>query len=129
MFGFLASLASRFIPAITGLASKIVPAIGRAFAVGKTVAPKIIGAVGKAANAVNTGIAVGKAVKGAVDKVAPEVGKKVEEVYNKKIGGKVSIGDVVERGEKGLAKAVKVADEAKSVFANIPVLENKPNFF
>ena len=102
---FLLNMASRFLPAITGLASRAIPALTSAFAVGKQIAPKLIGAVGNV--------------------IAPELTKKVEDAYNTKIGGKFSVGDIIERGEKGLAKASGVADQAKAVFANLPVLQEQ----
>jgi hypothetical protein len=119
---FLLNMASRFLPAISGLASRAVPALTSAFAVGKQIIPRVIGAVGKIQNAFNTAKQIGKAVKSVSGAVAPEITKKVEDAYNTKIGGKFSMGDIIERGEKGLAKASGIADNAKAVFANIPVL-------
>jgi len=123
MFGFLASLASKFIPTLFGLGSKILPAVSKAVAVGKAVIPKVASAVGKVANGIATAKAVGKAVKGAVGSVAPEATKKVEEAYNKKIIGGRSLGDLVESGERGIGKVKDVADRAKAVMANIPIGE------
>lgn len=122
---FLLNMASRFLPAITGLASRAIPALTSAFAVGKQIAPKLIGAVGKMQNAYNTAKQIGKSVKAVGNVVAPELTKKVEDAYNTKIGGKFSVGDIIERGEKGLAKASGVADQAKAVFANLPVLQEQ----
>jgi hypothetical protein len=117
---FLLNMASRFLPAIAGMASRAIPAITSAFAVGKRIAPAVIGAVGKIQNAVGIGKNIGKLAHGIGQKVAPELTRKVEEAYNaKKIGG-LSVGDIVERGEKGLAKAAGIADQAKAVFANMP---------
>lgn len=117
---FLLNMASRFLPAIAGMASRALPALTNAFAVGKRILPSVIGAVGKVQNAIGIGKNVGKLVHGIGEKVAPELTKKVEDAYNaKKIGG-LSLGDIVERGEKGLAKAAGIADQAKAVFANMP---------
>ncbi len=118
---FLLNMASKFLPAISGLASRAIPALTSAFAVGKQIAPKIIGAVGKVQNAVNTAKQIGKTARTIGNAIAPEVTKKVEDAYNTKIGGRYSIGDIVERGEKGLSKASGIADQAKAVFANMPV--------
>lgn len=119
MFGFLSSLVSRAIPAITGLASRALPAIGKAIAVGKNVASAAGSAVGKAQTALSTAKAVGKAAKGAVRSVSPELANKIDEEYNKKRGG-VSISDVVGKADRGLAKASGYADQAKQVLANLP---------
>ena len=117
---FLLNMASRFLPAISAMASRAIPAISSAFAVGKRILPQVIGAVGKVQHAVNTAKQVGKTAREVGRVVAPEITKKVEDAYNtKKIGG-LSVGDIVERGEKGLAKAAGVADQAKAVFANMP---------
>ena len=117
---FLFNMASKFLPAITAMASRAIPAISSAFSVGKRILPQVIGAVGKVQNAVNTAKQVGKTVKAVGQAVAPEIVKKVEDAYNsKKIGG-LSVGDIVERGEKGLAKVAGVADQAKAVFGNMP---------
>lgn len=117
---FLLNMASKFLPAVAGLASRAMPYITNAFAVGKRIAPSVIGAVGKIQNAIGMAKNVGKLAHGVGQKIAPELTKKVEDMYNaKKIGG-LSLGDIVERGEKGLAKAAGVADQAKAVFANIP---------
>ncbi len=121
MFGFLANLASKFIPAISGLASRAIPAVTSAIAVGKRVAPKIIGAVGKAQNAINTAKNIGKKVKGAINTMSPELGKKIDENINRKIIGGKSIGDLLESGERGLGQVKDVADKAKAVLANIPI--------
>lgn len=120
MFGFLASLASKVIPAITGLFSRAAPVVAKAVAVGKNIIPKVANAVGKAQTIFSTGQAVGKAVKGALDKTAPSLAQKVEEEYNKKRVKGMSISDIVEKGNKGLAKASGMANDAKAVFANIP---------
>lgn len=117
---FLLNMASRFLPAIGAMASRAIPALTSAFAVGKRIAPAVIGAVGKVQNAISTAKQVGKTVRAVGQAVAPELTKKVEDAYNtKKIGG-LSVGDIVERGEKGLAKAAGVAEQAKAVFANMP---------
>jgi hypothetical protein len=117
---FLLNMASKFLPAIAGMASRAIPALTSAFAVGKRIAPAVIGAVGKVQNAINTAKAVGKTAREVGRAVAPDITKKVEDAYNaKKIGG-LSVGDIVERGEKGLAKAAGVAEQAKAVFANMP---------
>jgi len=117
---FLLNMASKFLPAITSMASRAIPAISSAFAVGKRVLPQVIGAVGKVQQAVNTAKQVGKTVKAVGQAVAPEITKKVEDAYNaKKIGG-LSVGDIVERGEKGLATVAGVANQAKAVLANMP---------
>ena len=117
---FLLNMASRFLPAIAGMASRAIPAITSAFAVGKRIAPAVLGAVGKIQNAIGIGKQVGKLAHGVGQKIAPELTKEVEDAYNaKKIGG-LSLGDIVERGEKGLAKAAGIADQAKAVFANMP---------
>jgi len=117
---FLLNMASKFLPAISGLASRAIPALTTAFAVGKQIAPKVIGAVGKIQNAVNTAKQITKTARTIGNAVAPELTKRVEDAYNTKIGGKFSVGDIIERGEKGLAKASGIADQAKAVFANIP---------
>jgi len=115
----LGGLASKFIPAVAGLASRAVPAITRGIAVGKSLLPKVVGAVGKVSNMISQGKAVGKAVKGAVDAVAPEMGKKIDEAYNRKVVGGMSVADVLEKGEKGLATATGLANSAKQVLANV----------
>jgi len=119
MLPSLAGLAGRFLPALTGLASRAIPAMTRAIAVGKNIVPRVLGAVGKVQNMINTGRAVGKAVKGAVDNVAPEVGKKMDDAYNRKLVGGMSISDVLEKGQKGLANATGLANNAKQILANI----------
>lgn len=116
---FLLNMA-RFIPAIAGMASRAIPAITSAFAVGKRVLPTVISAVGKAQAALSTAKAVGKGVKEVGKVVAPELTQKVEDAYNSKIGGKASIADIVNTGEKGLSTASNIANKAKAVFANIP---------
>jgi hypothetical protein len=120
---FLLNMASKFLPAISGLASRAIPALTSAFAVGKQIAPKIIGAVGKVQNAVNTAKQLGKTARTIGNAIAPEVTKKVEDAYNTKIGGRYSVGDIIEKGEQGLAKASGIADQAKAIFANIPMAQ------
>lgn len=117
---FLLNMASKFLPAISAIASRAVPAISSAFAVGKNILPQVIGAVGKVQNAVNTAKQVGKTIQSVGNVIAPDLTKKVENAYNSKRIGGLSIGDIVERGEKGLSKAAGVADQAKAVFANMP---------
>jgi phage-related protein len=119
MLPSLAGMAGKFLPAITGLASRAVPMVSKAIAVGKNIVPKVLGAVGKVQNAINTAKAVGKVAKGAVDTVAPEIGKKIDDAYNRKIVGGMSVGDVLEKGEKGLAQASGVANQAKAILANV----------
>ena len=117
---FLINMASKFLPAIGAMASRAIPAISSAFAVGKRVIPQVIGAVGKVQQAVNTAKQIGKTVSAVGHAVAPEITRKVEDAYNsKKIGG-LSVGDIVERGEKGLANVAGIANQAKAVFANMP---------
>jgi hypothetical protein len=120
MFGFLANLASKFIPAITGLASRAIPAVTRAVAVGKKIVPRVIGAVGKAQNALHTAKNIGKTARGIVGNISPELGKKIDETYNKKMIGGKSLGDLVESSDRGLGQVKDVADKAKAVLANIP---------
>ena len=117
---FLFNMASKFLPAIAGMASKAIPALSSAFAVGKRYVPQIIGAVGKAQNMVNKAITVGKAIHNVAQTVAPEQVRKVENAYNSKIIRGNSIGDILEKGQKGLATAAGVADQAKALLANIP---------
>jgi hypothetical protein len=117
---FLFNMASKFLPAIAGLASRAMPAITSAFAVGKRVLPQVLGAVGKAQQIAQKASAVGKTIQNIGSVVAPELTKKVENAYNSKIVGNNSIGDILEKGQKGLATAVGVADKAKELLANIP---------
>jgi hypothetical protein len=117
---FLFNMASKFLPAIAGLASRAMPAISSAFAVGKRVLPQVIGAVGKAQNMVNKAVTVGKAIHNVGQAVAPDLVKKVDNLYNTKIVRGNSIGDILEKGQKGLATAAGVADQAKALLANIP---------
>ena len=89
------------------------------------VLPKVIGAVGKAqqiAEKVNNGVKIAKQIGSAV---APEIVKKVENAYNSKIIGNTSIGDILEKGQKGLASAAGVSDKAKELLANIPPADIK----
>ena len=116
---FLLNMASKFLPAIGALASRAMPAITSAFAVGKRILPQIVGAVGKAKQIANKVSAVGKVAKDIGSAVAPELTKKVENAYNSKIVGNNSIGDILEKGQKGLATAAGVADKAKELLANI----------
>jgi hypothetical protein len=117
---FLLNMASKFLPAIGAIASRAMPAISSAFAVGKKFLPKIIGAVGKAQHLAQQATAVGKTIHNVGSAVAPELTKKVENAYNSKIVGNNSIGDILEKGQKGLATAVGVADKAKELLANMP---------
>lgn len=117
---FLLNMASKFLPAIAGIASRAIPAISSAIAVGKNVIPKIAGAVGKAQQVYQTAKAVGKGLQGVGKVVAPDLTQKVENTFNRKMIGNKSIADVVNYGEKGLAGAAKITDQAKGIFANIP---------
>jgi hypothetical protein len=81
--------------------------------------PQVVGAVGKAQHIANKVSAVGKVVHNIGSAVAPEITKKVENAYNSKIVGNNSIGDILEKGQKGLATAAGVADKAKELLANI----------
>jgi hypothetical protein len=117
---FLLNMASKFLPAIGALASRAMPAITSAFSVGKRILPQVIGAVGKAQNIANKVTAVGKTIHNIGSAVAPELTKKVENAYNSKIIANNSIGDILEKGQKGLATASGVADKAKELLANIP---------
>ena len=117
---FLLNMASKFLPAIAGLASRAMPAITSAFAVGKRVLPQVLGAVGKAQQIASKVSAVGKVARDIGSAVAPELTKKVENAYNSKIIGNNSIGDILEKGQKGLVSAAGVADKAKELLANIP---------
>jgi hypothetical protein len=117
---FLVNMASKFLPAIGALASKVMPSVTSAFAVGKKVLPQIVGAVGKVQHAAEKVIGVGKVAKQIATAVAPEITKKVENAYNSKIVGNNSIGDILEKGQKGLASASGVANQAKELLANIP---------
>lgn len=117
---FLFNMASKFLPAIAGLASRAMPYITSAAAVGKRVLPQVIGAVGKAQNLAQRAVAVGKTVRNYGNLVAPELTKRVENAYNSKIIGNNSIGDILEKGQKGLVSAAGVADKAKELLANIP---------
>lgn len=117
---FLLNMASKFLPAIGALASRAMPAITSAFAVGKRILPQVVGAVGKAQHFAQKANAIGKVVHNIGSAVAPELTKKVENAYNSKIVGNNSIGDILEKGQKGLATAAGVADKAKELLANIP---------
>tara|TARA_R110000868_G_scaffold169262_1_gene404222 strand:+ start:1980 stop:2327 length:348 start_codon:yes stop_codon:yes gene_type:complete len=113
-------MASKFLPAVAGLASRAMPYLSSAFAVGKRVLPQVIGAVGKAQHMAQQASAVGKSLHNVGSAIAPELTKKVENAYNSKIIGNNSIGDILEKGQKGLATAVGVADKAKELLANMP---------
>jgi hypothetical protein len=117
---FLLNMASKFLPAIAGIASRAIPAISSAIAVGKNVLPQVAGAVGKAQQAFQTAKAVGKTIHGIGKVVAPDLTQKVENTFNKKMVGGKSIADVVNYGEKGLSTASNISNQAKGVFANIP---------
>lgn len=117
---FLLNMASKFLPAIAGIASRAIPGLSSAIAVGKNVLPQVAGAVGKANQIFQTAKAVGKTIHGVGKVIAPGLTQKVEDTFNKKLVGNKSIADVVNYGEKGLAGATKITDQAKGVFANIP---------
>jgi hypothetical protein len=117
---FLLNLASKFLPSIAGLASRAIPAISSAIAVGKNVLPHVASAVGKAQQAYQTAKAVGKGIHSVGKVIAPELTQKVEDTYNKKMVGNKSIADVVNYGERGLAGAANLTNQAKGVFANLP---------
>lgn len=117
---FLLNMASRFLPSIIGMASRAIPALSSAIAVGKNVLPQVAGAVGKANRMFQIAKAVGKGIHGIGNIVAPNLTKKVEDTFNRKLVGNKSIADVVNYGEKGLAGAAKITDQAKNIFANIP---------
>ena len=116
---FLLNMASKFLPAIGALASRAMPAMTSAFAVGKRFLPQVLGAVGKAQNLAQRATAVGKTIQNIGSIVNPELTKKIENAYNSKIIRNNSIGDILEKGQKGLATAVGVADKAKELLANI----------
>ena len=117
---FLLNMASKFLPAIAGIASRAIPGLTSAIAVGKQIIPHIAGAVGKAQQIYQGAKAVGKTIGSIGKSIAPDLAKKVEDTFNKKIVGNKSIADVVNYGEKGLAGAAKLTDQSKGVFANIP---------
>ncbi len=121
----LMGLASRALPAIAGLASRAVPALTRAVAVGKSVLPRVANAIGKGQQMYNTAKAIGKGAHQAIKVVSPDAGKRLEDAYNRKVVGGLSVSDVVERGQKGLAGATGLTNSAKGIFANVidPALE------
>jgi hypothetical protein len=118
------SFLGRILSTAISAGSKI--ASGASHAVGKAsgFVTRMGSAVGKASQAFNKAKSVGKQAKGILNAISPEAGKAVDDLYNQKVIGNMSLANIVEHGDKGLANATGLADKAKLLLANLTPQEN-----
>jgi hypothetical protein len=128
MFGFLKNIGST----LSSIGSKVLPWLNKGAHVGKN----IVGKAGDWAEKVQKGIEIGKQVGKAGSAIlansgdkGKQLGEKLDGLYNKKLVGGKSLGDLVEGSNAGAIRAQGLTNSAKAVFANVidPRLEEMNN--